>query len=140
VRGLVVDVDEALFAEDTRKELRGRNRPDGRGVERVIERQALNGTTEMHLDRGRYRHREPAVEDEVSEFGFVVDLLWTGCGHLDVENALIGGFGDHRTPDVEQAMRMLIHFDGRVIVDLVSDAVRRLHKCELPLIDVLSAR
>jgi hypothetical protein len=30
---------------------------------------------------------------------------------------------------------MLIHFDGRVIVDLVSDAVRRLHKCELPLID-----
>lgn len=72
--GLVVDVDEALFPEDTRKELRSRNGADGRGVERVIERQAFDGITEMHLDRSPYRHRDPALEDGISELGFPVDL------------------------------------------------------------------
>ena len=119
--GLVVDVDEALFCEDARKQLPSRNRPDPRRIEIVRQWQAFDEVTEMRLDCAWRRQHCPAVEDEISEFGFPVDLRGTGCGDLDVEDALIGRFRDHRDPDIEQPRWMIGGIHPRMIVDLIAN-------------------
>jgi hypothetical protein len=115
---LVVDVDEALFREDARKQLPSRNRPDTRGIEIMNQWQAFDDVTEMHFHRGQHGQRDRAVEDEVSELCFALDVPRPRCIHFNIEDALVRRFGDHRAPDIEQPRLMLGHIHGRTIVDL----------------------
>jgi hypothetical protein len=97
--GLIVHVDVALFPQEAAEQSNGRDGVDRPRIEIVDQRQAFDDVVEAHPDRPAPRY--PGVENQVAELRFAEDVPRARCIDIDVEDALIRGFGDHRAPDIE---------------------------------------